>query len=301
MELRQVVVMKSQAVPSTWAIGVVGSGAMGAGIAEVAARSGCRVHVVDSSVEALSSAKNRIGTGLERAEAKGRLSAPADVVLSRLSFSTDLASLNEVTLVVEAIRESLADKRELMARLDSVVSESTVLATNTSSIPISKLASGTRHPGRVLGLHFFNPAPVMPLVELVPSVLTDKASADIARTFAADVLGKTVITAPDRAGFVVNAILVPYLLSAIRSLQDGVATREEIDEGMVGGCGMPMGPLALSDLIGLDTLQLVAESLYQEYLDPAYAAPPILRRHVDADLLGRKSGRGFFTYPANNS
>jgi 3-hydroxybutyryl-CoA dehydrogenase len=280
----------------TWTIGVVGSGVMGTGIAEVAARSGCRVHVVDSAAEALTGAKNRIGTSLKRAEAKGRLTESAETVLDRLSFSTDIASMNKATLVVEAIRESLSDKRDLMARLESVVSESTVLATNTSSIPISKLAGGARHPGRVLGLHFFNPVPAMPLVELVPSVLTDHMSADTARTFAADVLGKTVISAPDRAGFVVNAILVPYLLSAVRSLQDRVATREEIDAGMVGGCGMPMGPLALCDLIGLDTLQLVAESLYQEYLDPAYAAPPMLRRLVDADLLGRKSGRGFFTY-----
>jgi 3-hydroxybutyryl-CoA dehydrogenase len=269
---------------------------MGAGIAEVAARAGCPVVLVDIDAGALAAAQERIRASLTRAESKGRLAEPVDVVAGRLSFSEDLRSLAGSTIVIEAIRESLPDKLDLIQRLDGVVAEPTVLASNTSSIPISQLAAGSRTPGRVVGLHFFNPVPAMPLVELVPSVLTDAVTSERARTFAAGVLGKQVINAPDRAGFVVNAILVPYLLSAIRSLQDGVATREEIDAGMVGGCGMPMGPLALCDLIGLDTMQYVADSLYREYLAPAYAAPSLLRRHVDAGLLGRKTGRGFFTY-----
>jgi 3-hydroxybutyryl-CoA dehydrogenase len=277
-------------------MGVIGSGVMGAGIAEVGARGGCDVVVVDTVEAALDSAKNRIIVSLAKAETAGKLTEPADDILDRLTFTTDLSSLSDRDIVVEAIRETVEDKMSLIARLDAVLDESAIIATNTSSIPVAQIASASLHPGRVLGLHFFNPVPVMPLVEVVPCLLTDPTVADATETFSAEVLGKKVIRAQDRSGFVVNAILVPYLLSAIRALQNGVATKEHIDEGMVAGCGMPMGPLVLCDMIGLDTMLFVSQTLYAEHLEPAFAPPALLRRHVEAGLLGRKSGRGFYDY-----
>jgi len=280
------------------AIGVVGAGVMGLGIAEIAARAGCRVTVLESFPSALETAPVRLEASLARSVKSGRLlEDPADVV-RRIVFTSDPSTLADVVLVVEAIRESVEDKVALIEILDGVLTDECIIATNTSSIPVARLASASRVPGRVIGLHFFNPATTMPLVEVVPSLLTDSATTDAAMAFAGQTLGKQAVLAPDRSGFLVNAILVPYLLSAIRALENGVATREDIDTGMVGGCGMPMGPLKLCDMIGLDTMLLVSESLYAEHLEAAFAPPALLRRHVDAGWLGRKNGRGFYDYSA---
>jgi 3-hydroxybutyryl-CoA dehydrogenase len=283
---------------SNQVLGVVGSGTMGTGIAEVGARSGWSVVVVDTEPAALERARAAIEKSITRAVSSGKLDAVADEVMARLTFTQKLTDLAPCPVVIEAVRESFEDKVAVFRELDSILDENAVVATNTSSIPVARLAAATTHPGRLLGLHFFNPVPVMKLVELVPSLLTDPEAADRVEAFARDVLGKDVIRAKDQAGFVVNAILVPYLLSAIRSLDNGVASRDDIDSGLVGGCGMPMGPLQLCDLIGLDTMLLVAESLYSEHLDPAFVPPTLLRRHVDAGWLGRKSGRGFYDYSA---
>lgn len=277
-------------------LGVVGCGVMGSGIAEIGAKGGCDVVVVDAAAVVLDSARDRLEASLSRAETAGKLGEPVETILGRIDFTTDLARLGDREIVIEAIREAVDDKVSLIGRLDAVVSIETIIATNTSSIAVARIAAASIQPNRVLGLHFFNPVPVMPLVELVASLVTDPAVADAAHEFCVDVLHKKVIRAADRSGFVVNAILVPYLLSAIRSLQNGVATREDIDEGMEAGCGMPMGPLRLSDMIGLDTMLLVSESMYAEHLDPAFSPPALLRRHVEAGLLGRKSGRGFYDY-----
>ncbi len=277
-------------------LGVVGCGVMGAGIAEVGAKGGCDVVVVDFSDVILDGARGRMAVSLAKAETAGRLNEPADVIMGRIAFTTDRAALADREIVIEAIRETLEDKVALIGNLDDILSTEAIIATNTSSIPVAQIAAASAHPGRVLGLHFFNPVPVMPLVEVVACLVTDPAVADAAHEFCADVLGKKVIRAADRSGFVVNAILVPYLLSAIRSLENHVATKEDIDTGMMAGCGMPMGPLTLCDMIGLDTMLLVSQSLYAEHLEAAFAPPALLKRHVEAGLLGRKSGRGFYDY-----
>lgn len=277
-------------------LGVVGCGLMGAGIAEVGARGGCDVVVVDAVDEALDRARIRMAASVEKAVAAGKVAESADAIVGRITFTTDVSALADRQIVIEAIREAVEDKVALVTRLDAVIPDEAIIATNTSSIPVARIAAASRHPERVLGTHFFNPVPVMPLVEVVAAVQTDPDVADRTQAFCEDVLGKKVIRAADRSGFVVNAILVPYLLSAIRSLQNGVATREDIDEGMVAGCGMPMGPLRLCDMVGLDTMLLVSESLYAEHLEAAFAPPALLRRHVEAGLLGRKSGRGFYDY-----
>jgi 3-hydroxybutyryl-CoA dehydrogenase len=277
-------------------MGVVGCGVMGAGIAEIGAKGGCDVIVVDAFPEALERAQSRMAASLAKAEEKGKLAEPADTIMGRIRWTTDLNALADREFVTEAIRETIEDKVALVKQLDEILAPEAIIATNTSSIPVAQIAAASAHPERVLGTHYFNPVPVMPLVEVVPAIQTDPVVVDAVHAFCAGVLGKKVIRTADRAGFVVNAILVPYLLSAIRSVQDGVASRDDIDEGMVAGCGMPMGPLRLCDLVGLDTMLLVAQSLYAEYLDAAFAPPPLLRRHVEAGLLGRKSGRGFYEY-----
>ncbi|HEX5540680.1 MAG TPA: 3-hydroxybutyryl-CoA dehydrogenase [Micromonospora sp.] len=277
-------------------IGVVGCGLMGAGIAEVSARAGLDVVVVESSQAAADAGRERLAGSLRRAEAKGRV-ADAAAVLERVRVVTDLEALADREIVIEAIVEDEAAKVELFGKLDRIVtSPDAVLASNTSSIPIMKLAVATSRPSHVLGLHFFNPVPVLSLVELVPSLLTDEKVVEQVREFATETLGKHPITSQDRAGFVVNALLIPFLLSAIRMVESGFATPEDIDEGFVRGCAHPQGPLALVDLIGLDTTKAVADSLYEEFKEPLYAAPPLLARMVDAGLLGRKSGRGFYRY-----
>jgi 3-hydroxybutyryl-CoA dehydrogenase len=277
-------------------IGVVGCGLMGAGIAEVCARAGKDVVVAEASTGAAASGHQRLETSLRRAESRGKLVSAVEV-LERIRVVDGLDSLADRDLVVEAIVEDEGAKIELFGRLDEIVeSPSAILASNTSSIPIMKLAVSTNRPTHVLGVHFFNPVPVLSLVELVPSLLTDPATTERARRFVRDDLGKHPIDCQDRAGFVVNAVLIPFVLSAIRMVESGFATPEDIDEGLVRGAAHPQGPLALADLIGLDTTKAVAESLYEEFKEPLYAPPPLLARMVDAGLLGRKSGRGFYTY-----
>ncbi len=277
-------------------VGVVGGGLMGSGIAEVSARAGKDVIVVETSAAAAANARHRLDTSLKRAEGRGKIQS-ADTVLSRIRVTDDVASLADRDLVVEAIVEDEHAKAQLFRQLDRVVeSPDAILASNTSSIPIMKLAVATGRPSHVVGIHFFNPVPVLSLVELVPSLMTDPAATERARAFVQDDLGKHAIDCQDRAGFVVNALLIPFVLSAIRMLESGFATAEDIDEGLVRGAAHPQGPLALADLIGLDTTKAVAESLYEEFKEPLYAAPPLLARMVEAGLLGRKTGRGFYTY-----
>ncbi|MFC5641186.1 3-hydroxybutyryl-CoA dehydrogenase [Kitasatospora cinereorecta] len=281
-------------------VGVVGCGLMGSGIAEVFARSGLDVLVSEATGEALEFGRTRLINSLETAVKRGKLSEEdRDSALARLSFTTDLADFADRDLVVEAVAEREDIKIKIFETLDRVVERrDAILASNTSSIPIVKLAAATSRPEQVIGLHFFNPAPVQKLVEVIPTLTTSAETTARAEEFAVQALGKDPIRARDRAGFVVNALLVPYLLSAVRMFESGVATAADIDKGMEAGCAHPMGPLRLCDLIGLDTIVSIAESMYEEYKEPLYAAPPLLSRMVDAGLLGRKSGRGFYDYTA---
>jgi 3-hydroxybutyryl-CoA dehydrogenase len=277
-------------------VGVVGCGLMGAGIAEVSARAGLDVVVVEATEAAAASGHARIARSLRRAEERGKVD-DASEVLARIRVTTVLEDLADRELVIEAVVEDEAVKTALFARLDEIVTSPTaVLASNTSSIPVMKLAVATSRPQQVIGIHFFNPVPVLQLVELVPSLLTASETTATARAFVEGTLAKSAIDCQDRAGFVVNALLIPFVLSAIRMLESGFATAEDIDQGLVLGAAHPQGPLALADLIGLDTTKAVAESLYDEFKEPLYAAPPLLNRMVDAGLLGRKTGRGFYTY-----
>jgi 3-hydroxybutyryl-CoA dehydrogenase len=277
-------------------VGVVGCGLMGAGIAEVCARAGLDVIAVESSVAARDAGLARLRRSLTRAESKGKVSS-ADGVLSRIRVTTDLGDLHDREVVIEAILEDEQAKVRLFRQLDEIVSApDAVLASNTSSIPIMKLGVVTSRPQQVIGIHFFNPVPVLGLVELVPSLLTAAETTERSRRFVEGALGKSAIDCQDRAGFVVNALLIPFVLSAIRMLESGFATAADIDQGLVLGAAHPQGPLALADLIGLDTTKAVAESLYEEFKEPLYASPPLLNRMVDAGLWGRKSGRGFYTY-----
>jgi 3-hydroxybutyryl-CoA dehydrogenase len=279
-------------------VGVVGCGLMGSGIAEVAARAGCDVVAVEASPEAAEAGRNRVVRSLDRAVGAGKLpEEERDAALGRFLVTVDREAMADREIVVEAVVEDEAAKVEVFRWLDETVAEElALLASNTSSIPIMKLAMATQRPAQVVGIHFFNPVPVLKLVELVTSLLTSDETAAEAERFAVERLGKSVIRAQDRAGFVVNSLLIPYLLSAIRMLESGFATKEHIDEGMVLGCAHPMGPLALTDLIGLDTTMAVAVSLYEEFKEQLYAPPPLLTRMVEAGLLGRKSGRGFYEY-----
>ena len=279
-------------------IGVVGCGLMGSGIAEIAARAGAKVVVVESDVAAMERGLERIERSLTRAVSSKKMAESEGAeVRSNLSFSTDFSDLADCELVIEAVAEDEGVKLEVFRKIDEAVKDPhAILATNTSSIPIIKLAMATQRPQQVIGLHFFNPVPVLKLVELISSLLTSADTSARARDYATNFLGKRVITSPDRAGFVVNALLIPYLLSAIRMLESGFASPEDIDTGMVVGCAHPMGPLALTDLIGLDTTMAVAESLYEEFKEPHFAPPPLLSRMTQAGLLGRKSGQGFIAY-----
>ncbi|MER7078379.1 3-hydroxyacyl-CoA dehydrogenase [Saccharopolyspora kobensis] len=279
-------------------LGVIGGGQMGGGIAEVGARAGLDVIVCEVSDEAARAGRTRLWKSLNRAVQNGKLTeAERDAAQSRLHFTTTLADLDDRNMVIEAIAEDEELKTKLFAELDKVVSDpDAILASNTSSIPIAKLAAATKRPQQVLGVHFFNPVPVLKLVELVPSLLTSEETVERAAAFATEQLGKETIRAKDRSGFVVNALLVPYLLSAIRMVEGGFATAEDVDKGMVLGCAHPMGPLRLSDLVGLDTLKAIADSMHEEYGDPNFIAPPLLRRMVEAGLKGKKSGKGFYDY-----
>jgi 3-hydroxybutyryl-CoA dehydrogenase len=279
-------------------VGVVGAGQMGGGIAEVCAKAGADVLAFEPTAELVAAGKKRITASLERAAEKGKLSAEArDAALGRLKFTTDLKDFADRQLVIEAIVEDEAVKAKVFAELDAVITDpEAVLASNTSSIPIMKIAAATKNPQRVLGLHFFNPVPVLPLVELVSTLVTTDSAVERVAQFAAETLGKKVVRCSDRSGFIVNALLVPYLLSAIRMAEAGVATVEDIDTAVVAGLSHPMGPLKLCDLIGLDTMKLIADSMFEEFKEPLYAPPPLLQRMVEAGILGKKSGRGFYTY-----
>jgi 3-hydroxybutyryl-CoA dehydrogenase len=279
-------------------VGIVGGGQMGGGIAEVCAKAGIDVIVVEVTDELAARSKAGIERSLAKALERGKIDEDGqDAAVARLAFTTDLESFSDRDLVIEAVVENLEVKRELFARIDKVVeSPDAILASNTSSIPITQIATATSRPGSVVGMHFFNPATVMPLVEVISTVVSDDATAERAAAFAADSLGKTVVHAKDRAGFIVNKLLCPYIFEAISMYEEGFATREDIDAAMVNGAGYPMGPLTLADLIGNDTMLAVADAFMEEYQDPRYAAPPLLRRMVEAGLLGRKSGKGFYDY-----
>lgn len=279
------------------AIGIVGGGIMGCGIAEVAARSGCDVVLREVNEALVAASVRRLEGSLDTAVRKGKLTqAERDDIRQRVRFTDRLVEMADRDLVVEAVVEDSAVKTDIFAQLGKIVRPDALITSNTSSIPIMQLAAATDGPERVVGLHFFNPAPVMPLVEIIPCELSSDETVSRAKEFAFDQLGKTTITAKDRAGFVVNALLIPYLLAAIRMADAGLASEEDIDKAMVSGCNHPMGPLALTDLIGLDTTMAVAESMYAETKEQLYAPPALLLRKVEAGELGRKSGRGFFTY-----
>ena len=271
---------------------------MGSGIAEVLARADLDVLVGEADGTALEAGRIRIERSLARGIRSGRLSTiDRDVALERLTLTTDLLDFADRELVIEAVTEIEDVKLEIMRTLDKVLAEpGAILASNTSSIPIMKLASVTERPEQVIGIHFFNPAPTLKLVELIPSLVTSEETTWRAEAFVMASLERTVVRAPDRAGFVVNALLIPYLLSAIRMVESGATTAEAVDKGMVQGCAHPIGPLALADLIGLDTVKAIADSLYAEFKEPLYSPPPVLLRMVDAGLLGRKAGRGFHCY-----
>lgn len=279
-------------------VGVVGCGQMGAGIAEVCARAGLEVKVAETTGEALELGRTRLLNSLDRAAQRGKITEEErDATADRLTFTTDLGEFADRDLVIEAVVENEQVKTEIFQVLDQVLTrQDAILASNTSSIPLVKLAVTTSRPDHVMGIHFFNPAPVQKLVELIPALTTSEGTVARAETMVTKVLGKHAIRAQDRSGFVVNALLVPYLLSAIRMYENGVASREDIDNGMELGCAHPMGPLKLSDMVGLDTIVAIAHSLYEEYKEPLYAAPPLLQRMVDAGHHGRKSGIGFYSY-----
>ncbi|MER7999018.1 3-hydroxybutyryl-CoA dehydrogenase [Streptomyces sp. NPDC095613] len=279
-------------------VGVVGCGQMGAGIAEVAARSGLEVMVAETTGEALEIGRTRLLNSLAKAAERGKITEPErDAANDRLSFTTDLGEFADRDLVIEAVVENEQVKTEIFQVLDQVVTRSdAILASNTSSIPLVKLAVATSRPDQVIGIHFFNPAPVQRLVELIPALTTSEETVLRAEAVVTGLLGKHAIRAQDRSGFVVNALLIPYLLAAVRMFESGAASREDIDNGMEMGCAHPMGPLKLADLIGLDTVASVADSMYAEFKEPLYAAPPLLQRMVDAGRLGRKSGAGFYSY-----
>jgi 3-hydroxybutyryl-CoA dehydrogenase len=277
-------------------VGVVGCGLMGSGIVEVAARAGQRVVYLESSDELVAAGRHRIETSTLRAVERGKLDpGEREGVLARISGTTDVRDLADVDLVIEAATEDPEIKRSIFRQLDEITRPEVVLASNTSSIPIADLGAATKRPDRVVGMHFFNPVPLMDLLEIVWSITTSDDTIGFARDYAA-VLGKTTVLSGDRAGFIVNTLLIPYLNDAIRMLQDGFATREDLDTAIQLGLNHPMGPLRLADLIGLDTCLHIADVLYEEFREPKFAPPPLLRRMVTAGQLGRKSGRGFYEY-----
>jgi 3-hydroxybutyryl-CoA dehydrogenase len=259
-----------------------------------------RVRVVESSGEALERGRKRVDRSLSRAVERGKLDAAGrDLLHDRIEYTIDVEELRDCDIVIEAIIERLDDKKDLFAKLDHIVPEHAILATNTSALPIIEIARATRRPERVIGTHFFNPPPVMKLLELVRTIATDERTFTDARQWG-ERLGKRVIVAQDRGGFIVNLLLIPFLTSAVRLYESGFASREDIDEGMRLGCGHPMGPLQLLDYIGLDTALFVCDALYEEYAVRDYAAPPLLKRMVAAGYLGQKSGRGFYEYGGSN-
>jgi 3-hydroxybutyryl-CoA dehydrogenase len=279
-------------------LGVVGAGFMGTGIAESAAAAGIEVALYEPIEPQVAKSRERIATSLERAVSGGkRSSEEAEALLARITWSHELDSVADAELVIEAVVEDTEVKVKTFAELDRILADDVVIASNTSSIPIAGLAASTGRPERVLGLHFFSPVPVMKLVEVVVGIETSDETVERAEAFA-ERIGKTAIRTKDRSGFVVNFLLVPFLMAAVRMYEEGFASREDIDEGMKLGCGHPMGPLALCDLIGLDVLYSVCDSLYEEFKRDEYAPPPLMKRMVVSGHLGRKTGRGFYEYDA---
>ena len=277
-------------------VGIIGCGLMGSGIAETVARAGQTVVFLEASEELVERGRNRIETSTLRAVERGRLeTAERDTLLGRISGTTDVHELADVDLVIEAATEDHDTKVGMFRRLDEVTKPEVILASNTSSIPIADLGAATSRPDKVLGMHFFNPVPVMGLIELVRAITTSEDTVEFGRAFGV-ALGKTTVESRDRAGFIVNALLIPYLNGAIRMLEDGFATREDIDTAIQLGLNHPMGPLQLIDLIGLDTHLFIANVLFEEFKEPTFAPPPLLRRMVTAGRLGRKVGRGFYDY-----
>jgi 3-hydroxybutyryl-CoA dehydrogenase len=280
-------------------VGVLGCGLMGSGIAQSAAVAGCPTVVRDLSGAFLAKARAGIQKSLAKLVEKGKLDAGArDTAIDRLTFTTDLAALRECDLIVEAVTEDLELKNALWRELDSLCPASTIFASNTSSLSIAAMAAATTRGDRFIGLHFFNPVPLMPLVEVVRAVTTSGETFEAAMEFARR-LGKEPVVARDRSGFIVNLLLVPFLLDAIRALERGVGSTADIDRGMQLGCGHPMGPLALADFVGLDTTARIADIMFEEYREPRYAPPPLLRRMVSAGLHGRKTGKGFYDYASD--
>jgi len=278
-------------------VGIVGAGTMGAGIAEVALLGGFDTIVVESNAEFAEVGRSRLLASLDKAFNRDKITADErESAEARLEISSDLNSMEGADIVVEAIVEDYNAKAEVFSLLDKILPEPSLIATNTSSIPIIDLAVTTHRPDKVLGLHFFNPATVQPLVEVIRCLTTSNSTIEIADEFAVSGLGKQIIHTRDRAGFVVNRLLVPYLIESIAMLDRGMVTRDDIDLGMRTGCAHPMGPLELCDLIGLDTIKAVADVMYAEYHERHYSAPPLLKRMVAAGHLGRKTGIGFYTY-----
>ena len=277
-------------------LGIVGSGIMGSGIAEVAAKSGIEVVLRSRKQETADAMLAALGRSLAKQVDRGKLEeAAAKEISDRVTATDDLQALADADLVLESVVEDLAVKKELFQQLDGIVKADGILATNTSTLPVVELAMATGRPEQVVGIHFFNPAPMMSLVEVIAPLTASEATVEAAKAFATD-CGKDVVEVKDRAGFIVNALLFPYLNNAVRMLESGTASRDDIDTAMKGGCNFPMGPLALLDLVGLDTSLSILDALYEEFRDPNYAAMPLLRRMVTAGQLGRKSGAGFYSY-----
>jgi 3-hydroxybutyryl-CoA dehydrogenase len=283
-------------MPDIIRVGVIGCGLMGSGIAQVAATAGFTTVVRDVGEAFLAKGQVGIRRSLDKLVEKGKLDGSArDGALGRLSFTTDLGALQSCDLVIEAVTENLEIKNALWHELDTLCPPPTIFASNTSSLPIVKMASATARSDRFVGLHFFNPVPLMPLVEVVRAVTTSQETFDRAVEFVRRV-GKEPVVARDRSGFIVNLLLIPYLLDAIRALEQGAGSIVDIDRGMQLGCGYPMGPFTLLDFVGLDTTARIAEIMFEEYREPRYAPPPLLRRMVTAGMHGRKTGRGFYDY-----
>jgi 3-hydroxybutyryl-CoA dehydrogenase len=286
------------AARSVGRVGVVGAGFMGSGIAESAASAGIDVTVFEPEAAPLKRSRERLTVSVDRAVARGKLTAEAaEALTGRIAYTTEFDDLAGVDAVLEAVTEDPRVKGKLFQRLDEALPEARFLASNTSSIPIAEVGAWTRRPERVIGLHFFSPVPVMKLVEVVVALDTADETVAVAEGFATE-MGKKPIRTKDRSGFIVNMLLVPYLMAAVRMYEDGFATREDIDDGMKLGCGYPMGPLTLCDFIGLDVLYAICDSLYEEFKRPEYAPTPLLKRMVVSGHHGRKTGKGFYDYPS---